>query len=343
MRRGHGMTTIILDPSREEMCGGKLPARAAVSVRRELGLYAVPGRLLHDRGMLAIVGLPLVREPPDVDRVGQDLVEVAPAERLAAAAPTRSIDALWDMQAGGIEPTLEGADGAELEIAGKQAPDQARMVLDDVQRPVLDPVAERHYATHPDALLLRCSNLVSDALARDLALELSEGQQHVEGEPPHADRGVEGLGHRDERDAVLIEELDQLGEVGERSGEAIHLVDDDHVDAAGPDLAEQPLQRRSFHRSAREAAIVVAGRQAAPAFMGLALNVGLGCLPLVGERVELLLEPVLGRDTGVDRAAQSSNRLPVHHDARARSRSPKKRGPFQFVPVMARATLDRLS
>src|SRR5215203_3066057 len=297
MRRGHGMTTIILDPSHEKMRGGKLAARAAMSVRRELSLCAVPGRLLHDRGMLAIVGLPLMRQPPDVDWVGQDLVEVTPAERLAAAASTRSIDALRHNQASGIEPTLEGADGAELEIAGKQAPDQDRMVLDDVQGPVLDPVAERHYATHPDALLLRCSNLVPDALARDLAFELSEGQQHVEGEPPHAGRGVEGLGHRDERDAVLIEELDQLSEVGERSGKAIHLVDDDHVDAAGPDLAEQPLQRRSFHRSAREAAIVVAARQAAPAFMGLALNVGLGGLALAVERVELQLEPVMARAT----------------------------------------------
>src|SRR5215218_8530954 len=337
------MTTIVLDPSHEKMRGGKLPARALMSMRRELGLCSVPGPLLHDRGMLANVGLPPVRQSPDVDRVGQDLVEVAPAERLAAAAPTRSIDALRHNQASGIEPTLEGADRAELEITGKQAPDQDCMVLDDVQGPVLDPVAERHYATHPDALLLRCSNLVPDALARDLALELSKGQQHVEGEPPHAGRSVEGLGHRDERDAVPIEELDQLGKVGERSGEAIHLVDDDHVDAAGPDLAEQPLQRRSLHRSAREAAIVVAARQAAPAFMGLALDVSLGCLALAVERVELLLEPVLGRDTGVDRAAQNTNRLPLHHDARARSRSPKKRGPFQFVPVMARATLDRLS
>src|SRR5215208_2787792 len=111
---------------------------------------------------------------------------MAPAERLAAAASTRSIDALRHNQASGIEPTLEGADRAELEITGKQAPDQARMVLDNVQGPVLDPVAERHHATHPDALLLRCSNLVPDALARDLALE-----------PPHAGRGVEGLGHRD--------------------------------------------------------------------------------------------------------------------------------------------------
>src|SRR5215217_5311899 len=179
------MTTIILDPSHEKMRGGKLPARAAMSVRREPRLCVIPGRLLHDRGMLAIVGLPPVRQLPDVDRVGQDLVEVAPAERLAAAAPTRSIDALRHNQASGIEPTLEGAHGAELDIAGKQAPDQARMVLKNVQGPVLDPVAERHHATHPDALLLRCSNLVPDALARDLALELSEGQQHVEGEPPH--------------------------------------------------------------------------------------------------------------------------------------------------------------
>src|SRR5215204_2610889 len=134
MRRGHGMTTIVLDPSHEKMRRGKLPARAAMSVRRELGLCVIPGRLLHDRGMLAIVGLPLVRELPDVDWVGQYLVEVAPAERLAAAAPTCSINALRHMEAGGIEPTLEGADGAELEIAGKQAPDQD----DDVQGPVLD-------------------------------------------------------------------------------------------------------------------------------------------------------------------------------------------------------------
>src|SRR5829696_3289140 len=51
------MTTIILDPSHEKMRGGKLPARAAMSMRREPRLCAVPGRLLHDRGMLAIVGL----------------------------------------------------------------------------------------------------------------------------------------------------------------------------------------------------------------------------------------------------------------------------------------------
>ena len=75
--------------------------------------------------------------------------------------------------------------------------------------------------------------------------------------------------------------------------------------------------------------------------MGLALDVGLGGLALGVERVELLLQPMLGRDPGVDGAAQTL-------DARlfmlpgAPSRRPKKRGPFQRVPVMARATSDRL-
>jgi hypothetical protein len=40
--------------------------------------------------------------------------------------------------------------------------------------------------------------LVSDALADDLALELREGQQNVEGQAPHRGRGVELLRHRHE-------------------------------------------------------------------------------------------------------------------------------------------------
>ena len=43
-----------------------------------------------------------------------------------------------------------------------------------------DVVAERQRAAHPHALALGGRDLVADALARDLALELGEGQQHVE-------------------------------------------------------------------------------------------------------------------------------------------------------------------
>jgi hypothetical protein len=42
-----------------------------------------------------------------------------------------------------------------------------------------------------------------------------------------------------------IEQLDQLGEVGERAGQAIDLVDHDDVDLAGSDILQQVLQRRT--------------------------------------------------------------------------------------------------
>ena len=49
------------------------------------------------------------------------------------------------------------------------------MLLDHMERPVLDPIAEGNHAAHPDALPLRGGNLVPDPLASDLALELGEG------------------------------------------------------------------------------------------------------------------------------------------------------------------------
>ena len=59
------------------------------------------------------------------------------------------------------------------------------MLIHDVQGSLADPVAERHHPSHPDALLLGGGDLVPDALARDLALKLGKGQEHVEGQPPH--------------------------------------------------------------------------------------------------------------------------------------------------------------
>ena len=43
-----------------------------------------------------------------------------------------------------------------------------------------------------------------------------------------------------------IEQLDQLCEVGQRSGEAIDLVDDDDVDLAGSDIVQKLLQVRTI-------------------------------------------------------------------------------------------------
>ena len=42
-----------------------------------------------------------------------------------------------------------------------------------------------------------------------------------------------------------IEQLDQLCEIGQRSGEAIDLVDEDDVDLAASDIVQKPLQVRT--------------------------------------------------------------------------------------------------
>jgi hypothetical protein len=114
---------------------------------------------------------------------------------------------------------------ARLEIAAEERSHDLGVILDNMQRAILEPIAERNNAAHPHPLLFGGGDLVPDPLACDLPLELGEGQQHVERRSPHAGCGVEGLGHRDERDVVLVEHLDEFGEVGKRAGQPIDLVD----------------------------------------------------------------------------------------------------------------------
>ena len=57
---------------------------------------------------------------------------------------------------------------------------------------------------------------------------------------------------------MRLEQLDQLGEVSKRAGQAVDLVDHHDIDLAGSDVGEQGLQGRAFQRPAGEA------RQKAP-------------------------------------------------------------------------------
>ena len=106
--------------------------------------------------------------------------------------------------------------------------------------------------------------------------------------------------------ASRVEELDQPGKIGERSGQPVDLVDDDDVDPAGPDIGEQALQRGSLQIAAGEPAIVIAVSRQYPALVPLAADEGLAGFALRGERIELLLQPFLGGFAGVDRAAPAA-------------------------------------
>jgi len=63
------------------------------------------------------------------------------------------------------------------------------------------------------------------------------------------------------------------------------------------------LQGGSIHRRTREPAIVIISRQAHPAFVPLAVDEGFAGFALRLQRIEFLIEPLLGGFAGVDRTA----------------------------------------
>jgi hypothetical protein len=68
---------------------------------------------------------------------------------------------------------------------------------------------------------------------------------------------------------VSVKDLDELGEVGERSGEAVDLIDHNDIDPPPPHLGQELLQGRAVHGPTREAAIVITLCDQAPALMRL--------------------------------------------------------------------------
>src|SRR5690606_5947027 len=123
-----------------------------------------------------------------------------------------------------------------------------------------------------------------------------------EREPADGVGGREVLRDRDERGARDVEALHHFGEVQERSAEAGDLVNDDHVDLAGVDVGEQPLERGAIQILAAEAAVVVARADELPALVRLRAHVLHARLTLRVEGVELLLEPLRDALACVDRA-----------------------------------------
>ena len=108
---------------------------------------------------------------------------------------------------------------------------------------------------------------------------------------------------RHKRDAAAVEDLDELGKIGERARQPVDLIDDDHIDLACLDIGDQPFQGRPLHRAAGKPAIIVERRQHRPAFVLLRENEGGAGFPLGVERVEGLLQTLLRRFPGVNRTA----------------------------------------
>src|SRR5215471_17103233 len=278
-------------------------------VARELRVNRVPQQLIDDRWVSAGMGSSVVNDFAEISAVLQDQVERTARERLAADAATRSARPRLAVDAAGIELLLQQADRAEFGIAAEDEANEFRFIVDDDELAVLYSIPERRDAAHPHPLLLRGGDLVADALADDLALELRKRQQDVQGQATHRGCRVELLRHRHEGGAPRIEDFDDLGEIGERAGQPVDLIDDHGIDPPRSDVGEEPLQGRSIHRRAREPAIVIASGQAHPALVPLAVDERLAGLALRLQRIEFLLEPLFGGFAGVDRTTNSCVRF----------------------------------
>src|SRR6202011_4927990 len=73
----------------------------------------------------------------------------------------------------------------------------------------------------------------------------------------------------------------------------------------GLDIGQQPFQSRPFRRSAGITAIVIEGGKGGPALVPLTLYIGVTGLALRMQGIEILLQSLLGRFPGVDRAAKN--------------------------------------
>src|SRR5580692_6421173 len=147
---------------------------------------------------------------------------------------------------------------------------------------------------------------------------------------------------------MCIEQFDQLGKVGQRSRQAIDLVDDNNIKLPRADIVQQSLQVGTIGGSTRISAVIISRPDQGPAGMGLTFDISRGSFVLGVQRIELLVESVFRGDAGVDRTADGPDRRSLHDRAFVSNRSslslrPKKRGPFHLVPVIAKATLERLS
>src|SRR5467141_926404 len=163
-------------------------------VAGKLRLNRIPQRLIDDGGVLTRMGLLLVDDLASIDPVLQHQIERAAGEWLAASQATRCARPELALDAAGVELVLQQPDRAEFGIAAKNEAHGFRLAVDDDQLAVLRLIPERRHAAHPHPFLLRGGDLVADALADDLALELREGQQNVEGQVVESECGAVAVG-----------------------------------------------------------------------------------------------------------------------------------------------------
>jgi hypothetical protein len=106
MARAHPIAPIVVELACEKRFSIPTGVRPRLRLLRKLALDTIPGLLIDDRDMQAVVDQPLVAKLPDIDRVGEDPIDVAPRDQAAyrsarSGNPTRQSNLL------GVESNLQ--------------------------------------------------------------------------------------------------------------------------------------------------------------------------------------------------------------------------------------------
>ena len=333
--RSHAVALVIKELALEHSAAFRKLDLAFHGIGFEQFLHAVEGWAVQDRFMLSLEPFAAVMSFANVDPILEEVGEGTVGEWNATLIFRDLGFAAFGDDFPAIEFGDELAERSQLQVKTKDGPNGLGLGLVDDQLLVLGIVAEWHGAAGPFALAPAGGDLVSYALGRQLPFELGKGEKDVQGQPAHGRGGVELLGDGDERDRFGVKGLNQLCEIGERAGKAIDLVDHDHIDLAGLDIGQQLLEGRAVEVTAGVCGVVILLGQGPPSLERLALDIGLAGLPLGVQRVEFLLKAMLGGFAGVDGAAEDFGVICHRCLLSAADRSPKNRGPFHFVPVIA--------
>ena len=190
--------------------GGRRRPRLAGAAPAVLGkncVDPVPRGAVDQRLMRTGVDRALMRDLADIGRVVEQLINDALVKRPAAPGAVP----------GGVQLLHKPRSGADLQEAREGTPDERGLGLVHDELPLPREITDWNVTAHPEAPLAGREEFVSDPFSGKPAFVLRKAQNHVQVQPAERRRRIEALGDAHQRDRVAVEDLDQLGEVRQRS------------------------------------------------------------------------------------------------------------------------------
>jgi len=186
MSRRHRPAMLIADHAGEQ--ADIAPSAAGerdIGPVRELSLHCLEQVAIDNRLMLAWVDFAVVNHLADVGAIGEQVVEGPAAERTTTPDIAFAAHHPLARHTGADEAPAQFGDVRRVKVLAHDPPYRLGLFGHRHQLLVGDGVAQGQGAAHPHTLGARGRNLVPDPLGRDLALELGEREQDVEGQPAH--------------------------------------------------------------------------------------------------------------------------------------------------------------